>query len=74
MQEVRSGRLWIERERMRDGAVIAFLAAGDPGRAREALTQFTPDSLTDQDFRTRLLRAYLHRPDASETGHASPNP
>ena len=74
MQEVRVGRLWMERERMRDGAVIAFLAAGDPERAHQALIQFTPDSLSDQDFRTRLLRAYINRPDAPETGHASPNP
>jgi predicted membrane-bound spermidine synthase len=74
LQEVRGGRLWIERERMRDGAVIAFLAAGDPGRAHEALIQFTPDSLSNQDFRTRLLRAYINRPDARETGHAIPNP
>jgi len=63
LAEAADGRLWIEPDLLREGAVISFLAAG-----RQDLAQGAIDSLSrlaqrgPKDVRTRLLAAYAGQP------------
>ena len=55
-----AGRLWIPADDLLDGAVRAFLAAGQAGRARAAYDLVRPHSTRGlDDLRLALLNAYI---------------
>lgn len=63
------GEHWLEPDLLRDAAVVALLRTGDPQGARRVFTELTPLSRrSPDDFRVRLLEAYITLAEAREAG------
>ncbi|HLB55101.1 MAG TPA: fused MFS/spermidine synthase, partial [Gemmatimonadales bacterium] len=69
LDEARAKRFWIPPDDLLDGSVRALLAAGQPGRAREAFDLVRPYSTrASGDLRLLLLTASIEEA-RDETGH-----
>jgi len=64
LEEAKAKRFWVDPDLLREGAAIAFIAAGRLEEARGVVENLAPYShRAPTDFRTRLLTAWATPPD-----------